>query len=219
MPHQCTECGHVFPDGSKEMLSGCPDCGGNKFQFRPASDARETDTGSGSSTGPETPPESSTSSEEETATPPSDSSPGDRDPATADSQLPKSLTPPETQDSTETGPTPDSRPNDGDTGPPPETKGDAEASSGRADPTSGTETATGPDESAIATSTDDGDDVEALRRELNDQFESIKILEPGQYELNLMELYNREERIIALKEDGQYVIDVPDTWLGDDDGS
>jgi predicted nucleic acid-binding Zn-ribbon protein len=133
--------------------------------------------------------------------------------------LPKSLTPPETQDSTETGPTPDSRPNDGDTGPPPETKGDAEASSGRADPTSGTETATGPDESAIATSTDDGDDVEALRRELNDQFESIKILEPGQYELNLMELYNREERIIALKEDGQYVIDVPDTWLGDDDGS
>ena len=31
MPHQCTNCERVFPDGSKEMLSGCPDCGGNKF--------------------------------------------------------------------------------------------------------------------------------------------------------------------------------------------
>jgi len=36
MPHQCTNCGHTFPDGSKEMLSGCPECGGNKFQFKPA---------------------------------------------------------------------------------------------------------------------------------------------------------------------------------------
>ncbi|WP_217900335.1 Zn-ribbon domain-containing protein, partial [Halorubrum sp. Ea8] len=36
MPHQCTTCGRTFPDGSKEMLSGCPDCGGNKFQFKPA---------------------------------------------------------------------------------------------------------------------------------------------------------------------------------------
>ena len=37
MPHQCTNCERVFPDGSKEMLSGCPDCGGNKFQFKPDS--------------------------------------------------------------------------------------------------------------------------------------------------------------------------------------
>ena len=36
MPHQCTTCGHTFADGSKEMLSGCPDCGGNTFQFHPA---------------------------------------------------------------------------------------------------------------------------------------------------------------------------------------
>jgi len=67
-----------------------------------------------------------------------------------------------------------------------------------------------------STETEDSE-MASLRRELNDQFESIKILEPGQYELNLMELYNREERIIALREDGQYVIDVPDTWLGDDE--
>jgi|GEM_PF-3248620 len=58
--------------------------------------------------------------------------------------------------------------------------------------------------------------IEDLRAELNEQFESIKIVSPGQYELNLMELYNREEYIISLQEDGRYVIDVPDSWRGDD---
>jgi len=54
--------------------------------------------------------------------------------------------------------------------------------------------------------------VDDLREELNDQFESIKILSPGQYELNLMELYDRQEYIISLKEDGRYVIEMPDAW-------
>lgn len=51
-----------------------------------------------------------------------------------------------------------------------------------------------------------------LREELDDQFESIKIVEPGQYELNLMELYDRETYIISLQEDGRYVIEVPEAW-------
>jgi predicted nucleic acid-binding Zn-ribbon protein len=55
-------------------------------------------------------------------------------------------------------------------------------------------------------------DLEELREELNDQFESIRIVEPGQYELNLMELYDREEHIVALQEDGKYVIEVPESW-------
>jgi predicted nucleic acid-binding Zn-ribbon protein len=241
MPHQCTECGHVFPDGSKEMLSGCPDCGGNKFQFRPTSDPRDSDTGRGSSTEPGTPAESGgssepgTSSEDERGTPSSDSPAGDPDPATADSERsvgdPASTstppaepsepsgspTPSETGASTDVDSTAEPRPNNGDAHSPPETKEGGERSSGRTDPTDRTGTAASPNGPAASTGTEDTDDVEALRRELNDQFESIKILEPGQYELNLMELYNREERIIALKEDGQYVIDVPDTWLGDDD--
>ena len=58
-----------------------------------------------------------------------------------------------------------------------------------------------------------------MREQLNDQFESIKIFEPGQYELNLMELYNREEYIIALQENGRYVIQVPENWLGDRPGA
>ena len=54
--------------------------------------------------------------------------------------------------------------------------------------------------------------IDALRDELNDQFESIRIVSPGQYELNLMELYDRQEYIISLQEDGRYVIEMPDAW-------
>ncbi|MFW5900842.1 MAG: OapC/ArvC family zinc-ribbon domain-containing protein, partial [Halodesulfurarchaeum sp.] len=39
-----------------------------------------------------------------------------------------------------------------------------------------------------------------------------RIVAPGEYELNLMELYDREEHIVALREDGKYVIEVPETW-------
>jgi predicted nucleic acid-binding Zn-ribbon protein len=173
MPHQCTQCGHTFPDGSKEMLSGCPDCGGNKFQFQPAADARESP--SNSSPEPPSAPEStsstaSTLNDESTSTEDSTAD-ARRDVATRD------------ESATELGERePDSGPPEPDTGPPPES--------------------------------DKNSDMDALRQELNDQFESIKILEPGQYELNLMELYNREEYIIALQEDGQYAIEVPETWLG-----
>ncbi|ELK46320.1 hypothetical protein D320_20774, partial [Haloferax sp. BAB-2207] len=68
------------------------------------------------------------------------------------------------------------------------------------------------DGTVIEPSSDERPDLDQLREELNDQFESIKIVNPGQYELNLMELYDRSEYIISLREDGRYVIEVPDTW-------
>jgi predicted nucleic acid-binding Zn-ribbon protein len=37
MPHQCLKCGSVFPDGSPQILRGCPDCGGAKFFFTESS--------------------------------------------------------------------------------------------------------------------------------------------------------------------------------------
>jgi hypothetical protein len=64
---------------------------------------------------------------------------------------------------------------------------------------------------------DDRPGLDELREELNSQFESIKIVNPGQYELNLMELYDRQEYIISLQEDGRYVIEVPDSWGDRDD--
>ena len=60
-------------------------------------------------------------------------------------------------------------------------------------------------------------DIDDLRSELNEQFESIRIVSPGQYELNLMELYDRQEYIISLQEDGRYVIEMPDAWGAGDE--
>ena len=93
--------------------------------------------------------------------------------------------------------------------------GSADASGGD---TAGGDTASRADTSASddAAPSDPTDaTVDQLRRELNEQFESIRIVSPGQYELNLMELYDREEYIISLREDGRYVIEVPDSWSGD----
>lgn len=33
MPHKCTKCGKIFKDGDKNILSGCPECGWNKFLY------------------------------------------------------------------------------------------------------------------------------------------------------------------------------------------
>lgn len=167
MPHQCTNCDRTFPDGSKEMLTGCPDCGGNKFQFIP-SNAIDTQ-----------PPE-----------------PAD-EPAE-----------PASQPSVETDP------DDGIIESPVKAAEDTAQASARSAVVSTEEL----HEAADAADTIDEDvepDMDQLRRELDDQFESIKILQPGEYELNLMELYDREEYIIALREDGRYVIDMPGEWRSD----
>jgi len=33
MSHKCTRCGQAFRDGASEILSGCPNCGWNKFLY------------------------------------------------------------------------------------------------------------------------------------------------------------------------------------------
>ncbi|WP_256685584.1 Zn-ribbon domain-containing protein [Halococcus qingdaonensis] len=215
MPHQCTECGHTFPDGSKEMLSGCPDCGGNKFKFEPATDAREASAAqsadeSADATAPAAPDDPAAAQPPPAADGSSDALPDGSD----------ASTPVETEDGAQADARRDvASPDDLAAGAAPgtdDTAGndpdapDAVETDPSADPTDLTD-------DSDASDTDGADDAEmaALRQELDDQFESIKILEPGQYELNLMELYNREEFIIALQEDGQYVIDVPGSWHGE----
>ncbi|QZP36430.1 Zn-ribbon domain-containing protein [Halobaculum magnesiiphilum] len=215
MPHQCTNCGRTFADGSKEMLSGCPDCGGNKFQFRPAG---ATDSG---------PPETTESGNRGASTPSRDDA--DRDTFAGSD--------PSTSPDPSTGSDPSSSAVDAGSASPstgtddssrtaPDTEDGAQASA-RSDVVSPdelaaaaepTEPASEPPESRQA---DDepaqGEEpadpnLDALRQKLNDQFESIRIVSPGQYELNLMELYDREEYIISLREDGRYVIEMPEGW-------
>ena len=256
MPHQCIECGRTFPDGSKEMLSGCPDCGGNKFQFQPRSKAtdenkaetKQPETGSASGAGPAetahteglTPangnePDSNGIGRDDSGPDPNSERPtvDDQD---SGSPVTASSSPTADRNSTESGrePTESSREptesrekqNESD---PSDTATDAEQlrddgtedtaqASARSDVVTpdeldrASQNTAGSDPSNVDTDRDPRPDVDELRHELNEQFESIRIVSPGQYELNLMELYDRQEYIISLQEDGRYVIEMPDAW-------
>ena len=231
MPHQCTNCGHIFPDGSKEMLSGCPDCGGNKFQFKQGSVADVTDdSDTPPSDGSNTPtaadpdatgdttekPDPATTSEPSTTTEPDSTIDPD---STTDPTSPSGdPTDAELMDSntTETGESPAQSTARSDVVSEDELPDSPPESDSAPTSTATNNTAHSTDTQAESSTTDsagvDSSGIDQLRQELNDQFESIRIVSPGQYELNLMELYDRDEYIISLREDGRYVIEVPDSW-------
>ena len=233
MPHQCTTCDLTFEDGSKEMLGGCPECGGNKFQFLPAGKASDSTSGGDGR-------DATVASSPQTVSSSVSSSPS----ASGDTGR-KSFEPTVADESTGEVTRSDDDIIEAPTEPVEAVPGgeDRAQASARRDVVSEDELpvvesngagnqpveSTPPEEGTLPeegapledhdvpareedTQEDDRPDLSQLRQELNDQFESIKILRPGEYELNLMELYDRQEYIIALEEDGRYVIDVPDTW-------
>ncbi|GAB6879506.1 Zn-ribbon domain-containing protein [Halorubrum gandharaense] len=236
MPHQCTSCGRTFADGSKEMLSGCPDCGGNKFQFQPkgaTSDAPATGD-EPSSPDASSPPDASSSPDAPT---PHDDAPSPAERSATSSASTRNNGGSDADDGRTESAGADSR--EGTTEPvdAPSTdrrRGAAESAeaadgedtaqaSARSDVVSPDELDRAAREPAGESASDDADGEEHrpnigdLREELNDQFESIRIVSPGKYELNLMELYDRQEYIISLQEDGRYVIEMPDAWGASDD--
>ncbi|WP_435123700.1 OapC/ArvC family zinc-ribbon domain-containing protein [Halobaculum sp. D14] len=178
MPHQCTNCGRTFADGSKEMLSGCPECGGNKFQFRPEG-AVDADAAAGADAA-------------------GDPDLGGGAPAGAADQVGAG---------SENGAQAEARS---------EVVSEDELADAAADADADRAAAADAADDAAAEESSDPN-LDALRQKLNDQFESIRIVNPGQYELNLMELYDREEYIISLREDGRYVIEMPESWGPHDD--
>ena len=226
MPHQCTNCNLTFEDGSKQMLGGCPECGGNKFQFLPKGKASGSQDDTGGTPAP--------ASSHPTATSSAPSSSGASTRASSSSSASSSTSSSGTSSIPGSSVTTDStdRENTNDDiieapAEPIEAVPDGEdraQASARRDVVSEDELpvaeSNGASEGGETTEApaleDERADLAQLRQELNDQFESIKILRPGEYELNLMELYDRQEYIIALEEDGRYVIDVPDTWRDDD---
>jgi predicted nucleic acid-binding Zn-ribbon protein len=243
MPHQCTNCGYVFADGSKEMLSGCPECNGATFQFHP------DDTGIPENPSDESPPDSkggrvgrATSTVREwvsrgssTTADGTDSTIDGSDEISDDETLSDD---PGTSDTTEAMDETDMVSDEGDMNEADVLEDEVHASedtaqasarsefvspdkipSSSSSETQTTSSLTSPpsDGRVVREPTGDQPDLAELREELNDQFESIKIIEPGEYELNLMRLYNREEYIIALQENGRYIIQMPETWIGNDD--
>ena len=48
--------------------------------------------------------------------------------------------------------------------------------------------------------------------EIGDRVESVRIISPGSYELNLESLLEREEIVMALREDGTYIVHLPSVF-------
>ena len=229
MPHQCTNCGYVFADGSKEMLTGCPACGGNKFQYHPG----EVPDQPTQEEPPDRPVERGVTGTVGKAAAKvrglvGDDEP-DRAPAATDSPSPASTSTDSDRAtgtaSTASASTTDESATDSEEVPERDDEDVAQQSARSemvsendlpesSDQASSAERPPSPDRGRVVSKPDSDErpDMEALREELNSQFESIRIVSPGKYELNLMELYDREEYIIALQENGRYVIEVPDAW-------
>ncbi|NHN46190.1 hypothetical protein G9464_01070 [Halostella sp. JP-L12] len=260
MPHQCTNCGRTFADGSKEMLSGCPDCGGNKFQFEPAGrsagaegDAPETEASAGAADAESAGASSSGASRSAAAARDAPRSSADAEGGVAgkvnraretvrdwvgtdrqtDERSARSTDDRSTANAgrSDTAGGPSNASAERPDGPATADQEDSAQANARSDVVSRDELPDDPPEpprepaagegARVVDEPDDADaerpDLSELREELNNQFESIKIVQPGQYELNLMELYDRDEYIISLKEDGRYVIEVPETWRSPDE--
>ena len=290
MPHKCTSCHEVFPDGTEEVLRGCPECNGNTFQYLPGDTVEQPPASASDDQSiagqhdepvtvepnddgiliPEHPSEpsttgsvdeSATESIEESATGSTVSETVDHVTTTLrdfvstdggnDSQSPE-RSPDEhgtdaeviVGDSVEDNAQSNARSalvsrdelpdevarfvsNDHGSGGKMMggelTVGESqEDAAGESRPVAPTEPARPENGSHPPASTTQSGvteppkpDLEEIRAKLNEQFEGIRVVEPGRYELNIRKLFEREETIIALKEDGRYVIDVPKSWWGE----
>ncbi len=135
MPHKCTRCESIFVDGSSVILSGCPNCGWNKFLYVKDEDVEKQTSESAETTG---------SIEEHAVI----------DETTSENTTDKS-------------------------------SGD------------------------IIREIDDILGVEKKEpsvAEDDERVESVRILGPGSYELNLDSLLDRKELVMAIKEDGAYAL-------------
>ncbi len=61
----------------------------------------------------------------------------------------------------------------------------------------------------LGTKTEQVTKSEAKPLEIGERVESVRILSPGSYELNLESLLERDEIVMALKEDGTYLVHLP----------
>jgi len=238
MPHECVSCGEVFEDGADEVFDGCPDCGATKFFYvKEVTDEevkKEPDeTQDGAASDIDTRPDVGVDMDPEPDTN-LDSDGHSHSPERRSNSTtihPEKETPVDATDvPTQTAREAEADNTDGvtDTEVDVETDDDiVEAESEYEDSFGGSldsETETGADttasESPSVTTDSEGRKFrrarpDEARQRLLDEFETIRIVEPGSYELNLMNLYEDEEKIIALQEDGKYQVSLPST-IGDD---
>jgi predicted nucleic acid-binding Zn-ribbon protein len=156
MPHECTNCGEIYPDGCESILEGCDVCAGQKFQYV-NSQSNKSD--------PQIHPDQMEDASQRSA----------RTDMVDKDELPRKL------DLNQT---------------PENTSQEKESTS---------DIPTQP----IVNAEQDVSQVEDI---LNNQFEGIKIIEPGEYQINLTKLFEGDSHIITLHEDGKYVVNVSKTF-------
>ena len=236
MPHECVECGEVFDDGADEVFDGCPDCGATKFFYvkevaedELEKDRLEEDAPPVEESEPASAPAESTAqtrARNETHIPEEETEEDEKaDPwseevdevsTKTDATTSETTTTTEAStspDTTETTTTQDTNTSDDDIV---EAESEYEKSfGGKLDDTDGETTSDEKPEPDKLTSSGGRKfrraRPEEAKRRLMDQFETIRIVEPGSYELNLMNLYEEDEKIIALQEDGRYQVSLPST--------
>jgi predicted nucleic acid-binding Zn-ribbon protein len=135
MPHRCTRCGTIFEDGDSVILSGCPNCGWNKFLYVK------------------------------------------KEPESMENQGRLSLE---------------------------EQKLDLESSLD--------EVVRNIDEALASEQENVKQEPEAERRTDEERMESVRILGPGSYELNLDTLFERKELVMAIREEGSYALHLPSVF-------
>jgi len=231
MPHECVSCGEVFDDGADEVFDGCPDCGATKFFYvkevtgdeptrEPSPVEEQKDTSSPAESTAQRRARSRTHHPATDAEEDADGdSSGNREPTTepktkedsTDIRTPSDPST-DTTSKTETETTQDTkRTTDSDD----IVEADSEYDDSFGGKLEDTEKDGKTDETDQITSSGGRKfrraRPEEARRRLMDQFETIRIVEPGSYELNLMNLYEEDEKIIALQEDGRYQVSLPST--------
>jgi hypothetical protein len=147
MPHKCTRCESIFEDGAPVILSGCPNCGWNKFLYVKEEELEGAESGA------------------------SEADQGTGHHAVIDES---------------SGHKPESKP------------------AGKI--IREIVEIIGPEEKDSSTSEDEGERVE-----------SVRILGPGSYELNLDSLFDRKEIVMAIKEDGTYALHLSSMFKRDKD--
>lgn len=165
MPHQCTECGEIYEDGSEEIFDGCGECGNNKFQFV------HTDNLNAQGEIDLNEPVEEDAIQESARSQMVSKSELDRH--TRDYERRKKDAPPRRRPDTST--------------------------------VSEDDLPSSPPVSVER-------DVSEIKDNLNTQFEGIRVIEQGKYEINLTQLFERETQIISVQEDGKYIINVPETF-------
>ena len=226
MPHECVSCGEVFDDGADEVFDGCPDCGATKFfyvkEVTEEETTEDTPSAKGETSPSSTPAESTaqTRARNQTHKPEVETEEDEKpDPWSQEVDEVSTMTDTATTQTHETDETtqkPETKTTDEDI-----VEAESEYEESFGGKLNDTEE---PDEEKTEQPTPETDKLtssggrryrrarpEEAKRRLMDQFETIRIVEPGSYELNLMNLYEEEEKIIALQEDGRYQVSLPST--------